>query len=58
MASFPVEINLAKMLVLSEKLRCSEEILTIVALLSVGDIFIRYSVLLLVPTFINVVHNY
>lgn len=40
MAGFPLEPNLAKMLIISEKLGCSEEILTIVAMLSVGNIFV------------------
>lgn len=42
MASFPLEPNLAKMLVISEEQHCSEEMLTIVALLSAANIFIRY----------------
>lgn len=41
MASFPLEPNLAKMLIISEVLGCTEEILTIVALLSVSNIFFR-----------------
>lgn len=41
MASFPLDPNLAKMLILSQKLRCSEDILTIVALLSVPNIFYK-----------------
>lgn len=41
MAEFPLEPNLAKMLLLSVDLGCSDEILTIVALLSVENPFYR-----------------
>lgn len=41
MAEFPLEPNLSKMLILSVDLGCSEEILTIVAMLSAQNIFYR-----------------
>jgi ATP-dependent RNA helicase DHX8/PRP22 len=41
MADFPMEPQLAKMLIASVKLGCSEEILTIVAMLSVPNVFYR-----------------
>lgn len=41
MAEFPLEPQLAKMLILSVDLGCSEEILTIVAMLSVQNIWYR-----------------
>ncbi|KAI9137264.1 P-loop containing nucleoside triphosphate hydrolase protein [Paraphysoderma sedebokerense] len=41
MAEFPLEPPLSKMLILSADLRCSEEILTIVAMLSVQNVFYR-----------------
>ncbi|KAI9179109.1 DEAH-box ATP-dependent RNA helicase prp22 [Blastocladiella emersonii ATCC 22665] len=41
MAEFPLEPPLAKMLLLSVDLKCSEEILTIVAMLSVQNVFFR-----------------
>lgn len=41
MAEFPLEPQLSKMLIVSVELKCSEEILTIVAMLSVQNIFHR-----------------
>ncbi|GBM68895.1 ATP-dependent RNA helicase DHX8 [Araneus ventricosus] len=41
MAEFPMEPNLSKMLIMSVHLACSEEILTIVSMLSVQNIFYR-----------------
>jgi ATP-dependent RNA helicase DHX8/PRP22 len=41
MADFPMEPQLAKMLIASVELKCSEEILTIVAMLSVPTVFYR-----------------
>eukprot|EP00002_Diphylleia_rotans_P005867 TRINITY_DN1507_c0_g1_i11.p1 TRINITY_DN1507_c0_g1~~TRINITY_DN1507_c0_g1_i11.p1 ORF type:complete len:713 (+),score=145.57 TRINITY_DN1507_c0_g1_i11:50-2188(+) len=41
MAEFPVDPQLAKMLIESSKFKCSNEILTITALLSVPDVFVR-----------------
>jgi ATP-dependent RNA helicase DHX8/PRP22 len=41
MAEFPLEPNLSKMLILSHELECSDEILTIVAMLSVESPFYR-----------------
>ncbi|KAJ3362316.1 DEAH-box ATP-dependent RNA helicase prp22 [Allomyces arbusculus] len=41
MAEFPLEPPLAKMLLLSVELGCSDEILTIVAMLSVQNVFFR-----------------
>ena len=41
MAEFPLEPNLSKMLLLSVDLGCSDEILTIVSLLSVDNPFYR-----------------
>uniref|UniRef100_A0A914WHZ1 RNA helicase n=1 Tax=Plectus sambesii TaxID=2011161 RepID=A0A914WHZ1_9BILA len=41
MAEFPLEPNLAKLLIMSVNLGCSEEVLTIVSLLSVQNVFYR-----------------
>ncbi|XP_045109472.1 ATP-dependent RNA helicase DHX8-like isoform X2 [Portunus trituberculatus] len=41
MAEFPLEPNLAKMLIMSVHLQCSNEILTIVSMLSVQNVFYR-----------------
>merc|ERR1712113_696539 len=41
MAEFPLEPNLSKMLIMSVQLRCSDEILTIVSMLSVQNVFYR-----------------
>jgi pre-mRNA-splicing factor ATP-dependent RNA helicase DHX38/PRP16 len=41
MAQFPLEPSLAKMLIVSEVLGCSDEVLTIVSMLSVPGIFYR-----------------
>lgn len=41
MAEFPLEPNLAKMLIMSVHLQCSDEILTIVSMLSVQNVFYR-----------------
>jgi len=41
MAEFPLEPQLAKMLIASVELGCSEEILTVVAMLSVENVFYR-----------------
>ena len=41
MAEFPLEPNLAKMLIMSVHLQCSEEILSIVSMLSVQNVFYR-----------------
>lgn len=41
MAEFPLTPNLSKMLLVSIDFNCSEEILTIVAMLSVPNIFYR-----------------
>ncbi|KAL6438014.1 hypothetical protein ACFW04_004352 [Cataglyphis niger] len=41
MAEFPLEPNLSKMLIMSVHLQCSDEILTIVSMLSVQNIFYR-----------------
>ncbi|XP_025424865.1 ATP-dependent RNA helicase DHX8 [Sipha flava] len=41
MAEFPLEPNLSKMLIMSVHLQCSEEILTIVSMLSVQNVFYR-----------------
>lgn len=42
MAEFPLEPNLSKMLIMSVHLGCSDEILTIVSMLSVQNVFYRY----------------
>lgn len=42
MAEFPLEPNLSKMLIMSVHLQCSEEILTIVSMLSIQNVFYRY----------------
>lgn len=41
MAEFPLEPNLSKMLIMSVHLGCSDEILTIVSMLSVQNVFYR-----------------
>ena len=41
MAEFPIEPNLSKMLMMSVHLSCSDEILTIVSMLSVQNVFYR-----------------
>ena len=41
MAEFPLEPSLSKILILSAKMGCSEEILTIVSMLSVDNVFYR-----------------
>lgn len=41
MAEFPLEPNLSKMLIISVALQCSDEILTIVSMLSVQNVFYR-----------------
>ena len=41
MAEFPLDPNLSKMLIMSVNLSCSEEILTIVSMLSVDNVFYR-----------------
>merc|ERR1719342_1317751 len=41
MAEFPLEPNLSKMLIMSVTLNCSDEILTIVSMLSVQNVFYR-----------------
>lgn len=41
MAEFPLEPNLAKLLIMSVNLGCSEEALTIVSMLSVQNVFYR-----------------
>ena len=46
MAEFPLEPQLSKMLIQSDHLGCSEEILTIVSMLSVQNVFYRPKVLL------------
>lgn len=41
MAEFPIEPPLSKMLLTSVDLECSDEVITIVAILSVPNIFYR-----------------
>lgn len=41
MAEFPLEPNLSKMLIMSLNLHCSDEVLTIVSMLSVQNVFYR-----------------
>ena len=41
MASFPMEPSLSKLVIMSEEYGCSEEVLTIVAMLSVPSVFYR-----------------
>ena len=41
MAEFPLEPQLSKMLIMSVHLACSDEILTIVSMLSVQNVFYR-----------------
>lgn len=49
MAEFPLEPMLCKMLIMSVHLGCSEEMLTIVSMLSVQNVFYRPKVGSLVP---------
>lgn len=53
MAEFPMEPQLSKMLIMSVQLSCSEEILTIVSMLSVQNVFYRPKVIFLI-----VIHIY
>jgi ATP-dependent RNA helicase DHX8/PRP22 len=46
MAEFPLEPQLSKMLIMSVELRCAEEALTIVSMLSVQNVFYRPKVCL------------
>ena len=48
MAEFPMEPQLSKMLIMSVQLSCSEEILTIVSMLSVQNVFYRPKVIFFV----------
>ncbi len=41
MAEFPLDPSLAKMLLVGEEMRCSEEVLTVVSMLSVPSVFFR-----------------
>uniref|UniRef100_A0A1B6EKN4 RNA helicase n=1 Tax=Cuerna arida TaxID=1464854 RepID=A0A1B6EKN4_9HEMI len=41
MAEFPLEPNLSKMLIMSVHLQCSDEVLTVVSMLSVQNVFYR-----------------
>ena len=41
MVEFPIDPPLSKMLIVSEEYRCTEELLTIVSMLSVPTIFFR-----------------
>ncbi|KAI0367924.1 pre-mRNA-splicing factor ATP-dependent RNA helicase PRP43 [Pilatotrama ljubarskyi] len=41
MADFPLDLQMAKMLIVSPKFKCSNEILTIVAMLSVPNVWLR-----------------
>ena len=43
MAEFPLDPTLSKMLIVGEKLKCSDEMLTIVSMLSVPTVFFRVS---------------
>lgn len=47
MAEFPMEPQLSKMLLTSVDLKCSDEVITIVAMLSVQNVFYRPKVCLL-----------
>lgn len=51
MAEFPLEPMLSKMLIMSVHLGCSDEVLTIVSMLSVQNVFYRPKVCI-IPTFI------
>lgn len=41
MAEFPLDPQLAKMLIISPEFKCSNEILTVAAMLSVPNVFVR-----------------
>lgn len=45
MAEFPLEPNLSKMLIMSLNLQCSDEVLTIVSMLSVQNVFYRFAII-------------
>lgn len=47
MAEFPLEPSLAKLLIMSVDLCCSDEVLTIVSMLSVQNVFYRPKVVFL-----------
>lgn len=47
MAEFPLEPSLAKLLIMSVDLCCSDEVLTIVSMLSVQNVFYRPKVVIL-----------
>lgn len=52
MAEFPMEPQLSKMLLTSVDLKCSDEIITIVAMLSVQNVFYRPKVSFVTPSVI------
>jgi HrpA-like RNA helicase len=58
MAEFPLEPQLSKMLIQSVHLGCSEEILTVVSVLSVQNIFYRPKVHLTSEYIYMYVHKY
>lgn len=51
MAEFPLEPSLAKLLIMSVDLCCSDEVLTIVSMLSVQNVFYRPKVVFLIKSF-------
>ncbi len=53
MAEFPLEPQLSKMLIQSVHLGCSEEVLTIVSMLSVQNVFYRPKVVLIIGNHIH-----
>jgi len=58
MAEFPLEPQPSKMLIMSVHLGCSEEVLTIVSMLSVQNVFYRPKVLLCFHHFITTLSTY
>lgn len=59
MAEFPLEPMLCKMLIMSVHLACSDEILTIVSMLSVQNVFYRPKVRDEWPSsFILILHSF
>jgi pre-mRNA-splicing factor ATP-dependent RNA helicase DHX38/PRP16 len=63
MVEFPLDPPLSKMLIMSEELGCSNEVVTIVSMLSVQSVFYRpkgfnYHSHSLLPEFRKVLHSY
>jgi len=57
MAEFPLEPQPSKMLIMSVHLGCSEEVLTIVSMLSVQNVFYRPKVCFIFCSFLSLFIN-